>query len=74
MPKPKSEMTRHKPPKAAQPNKLRRDDPEQSKLFIQKARALGADRESSSDLLVGQLARTPPQPRFKKSRKGSAKS
>lgn len=40
------------------------DDKEQSKLFIQKAREVGADEEkSNSDELIGQLAKKPPEPR-----------
>jgi hypothetical protein len=44
-----------------------RDDPEQSKLFIAKAREIGADGDSSdADELLGRLARLPPQPKRKK--------
>lgn len=40
------------------------DDKEQSKLFINKAREIGADEERSrSDELIGQLAKKPPEPR-----------
>jgi hypothetical protein len=39
------------------------DDPEQSRLFIKKAREIGADeKRSRSDELIGQLAKKPPQP------------
>jgi hypothetical protein len=42
------------------------DDKEQSKLFLKKAREIGADEEhSASDELVGQLAKKPPEPRKK---------
>jgi len=40
------------------------DDKEQSKLFIEKAREIGADEvKSASDELIGKLARKPPEPR-----------
>jgi hypothetical protein len=43
-----------------------RDDPKQSRLFIEKARELGADEDkSASDTLIGQLAKKPPEPRKK---------
>jgi hypothetical protein len=43
------------------------DDNEQSKLFIKKAREIGADEERSiSNELIGQLAKKPPEPRKKK--------
>jgi hypothetical protein len=46
--------------------KSRRDDPEQSKLFIAKAREIGADGSRSvADKLVGHLAKLPPQPKLK---------
>ncbi len=45
-----------------QPN--RPDDKEQSKLFLKKAREIGADEErSEADELIGQLAKKPPEPR-----------
>jgi hypothetical protein len=38
--------------------KLKRDDVEQSKLFLKKAREIGADEECSrADELIGQLAK-----------------
>jgi hypothetical protein len=41
-----------------------RDDPEQSKLFIKKARELKADEaNSASDALLKRLATRPPKPR-----------
>jgi hypothetical protein len=50
--------------------RLKRDDPAQSRLFIQKAREVGADEESSvSDALLGALAKRPPEPRKKKAKK-----
>ncbi|MGO9400762.1 MAG: hypothetical protein ACLP19_23405 [Xanthobacteraceae bacterium] len=46
--------------------KQRSDDKEQSKLFIEKAREIGADEErSEADNLIGQLAKKPPEPRKK---------
>jgi hypothetical protein len=44
-----------------------KDDPEQSRLFIEKAREIGADEEkSAADELIGRLAKMPPEPRTKK--------
>ena len=42
-----------------------RDDPEQSKLFIEKAREIGAEGGCAlpSDKLIGQLAKKAPEPR-----------
>jgi hypothetical protein len=41
-------------------------DKEQSKLFIEKAREIGADEEKSgADALMGRLAKVPPKPRIK---------
>lgn len=38
------------------------DDPEQSKLFIEKAREIGADEEkSAAGELLGRLAKMPPK-------------
>lgn len=46
--------------------RLKPDDKEQSKLFLEKAREIGADEENSaSDKLIGQLAKKPPEPRKK---------
>jgi hypothetical protein len=43
-----------------------RDDLEQSRLFIEKARELGADkRQSATDRLIGHLAKKAPAPRKK---------
>jgi hypothetical protein len=40
-----------------------RDDAEQSKLFIQKAREIGADdKQSASDKVLGRLHQKPPEP------------
>jgi hypothetical protein len=40
------------------------DDKEQSKLFLEKAREIGADEESSAaDELLAHLRRKPPEPR-----------
>lgn len=42
------------------------DDNQQSRLFIEKARDIGADEQrSESDELIGQLAKKPPEPRKK---------
>jgi hypothetical protein len=54
--------TRHKRARAP-----KRDDPEQSKLFIAKAREHDADENrSDADELLGRLARLPPQPKRKR--------
>lgn len=46
--------------------KSKRDDPEQSKLFIAKAREIGANEgQSAADKLVGHLAKLPPEPKQK---------
>jgi hypothetical protein len=43
-----------------------RDNPEQSRAFIEKAREIEADEEQSkADDLMGQLAKKPPEPRGK---------
>jgi hypothetical protein len=48
---------------ARQKKPNRPDDKEQSKLFIEKAREIGADEEkSAADELLGRLAKMPPQP------------
>lgn len=41
------------------------DDPQQSRLFIEKAREIGADEKSRADELIGKLAKKPPEPRKK---------
>jgi hypothetical protein len=47
-----------------------KDDPEQSLLFIEKAREIGADEEkSAADELIRRLAKMPPQPRIKSKQK-----
>jgi hypothetical protein len=43
-------------------SKPKQDDPEQSKLFMEAARELGADREAPADYVMGRLAKTPPKP------------
>ncbi len=43
----------------------KRDDPEQSRLFIEKAREIGADEKSRADELIKQLAKKSPEPRKK---------
>jgi hypothetical protein len=41
-----------------------KDDPEQSKAFIEKAREIGADeKRSAADKLMERLAKTKPEPR-----------
>jgi len=48
---------------------VKEDDPEQSALFMQKAREIGADeKRSAADMLMGQMAKTPPQPKKKTKR------
>jgi hypothetical protein len=45
---------------------VHKDDPEQSKAFIEKAREIEADeKRSSADKLMEQLAKTKPEPRKK---------
>jgi hypothetical protein len=61
--------TPSKRPKAA--IKLRRDDPEQSKLFVRKAREIGAEDEACGDALIGRLALMPPQPHAKLPKKAN---
>jgi hypothetical protein len=57
-------MNNKAPPK--QKTKPNKDDPEQSRLFIEKAREVGADEnQSRSDKLIEQLAKKPPEPRKK---------
>jgi hypothetical protein len=47
------------------------DDKEQSKLFIETAREIGADEaKSAADELIGRLAKTPPEPRAGKKGQG----
>jgi hypothetical protein len=49
------------------PKKPKRDDPKQSREFINKAREIGADEEkSAADELLGRLAKMPRQRRTKK--------
>ena len=44
----------------------RQDDQEQSRAFIEKAREIGADENSSrAEELIGRLARSPPEPKVK---------
>ena len=53
-------------PKRRSVPKVKQDDPEQSKLFLAKARAVGADGDrSDADALIGRLAKLPPQPKKK---------
>jgi hypothetical protein len=47
--------------------KAQRDDPEQSRAFIEKAKEIGADeKHSAADKLMERLAKTKPEPRSKK--------
>jgi hypothetical protein len=42
------------------------DDPAQSKAFLEKAREIGADEKRSlADVLIGRMAKVPPQPKAK---------
>lgn len=50
----------------SQIRKQDRDDPQQSRLFIEKAREIGADTdESRAEELIKKLAKKPPEPRKK---------
>jgi hypothetical protein len=50
--------SRNRPPKSAE-----QDDPEQSRLFIEKAREVGADGKwSEADAILKRLASKPPEP------------
>ena len=61
-------MTKTKPQQTT-----RRDDPEQSRLFIKKARDVGADeKESAADKLLGALHHMPPKPHVPLKRKRGA--
>ena len=43
-----------------------RDDPTQSKAFIEKAKEIEADeKESAADEVIGRLTKMPPEPRKK---------
>ena len=49
---------------------IQRDDREQSKAFIEKAREIGADKDMrATDRVMGALSKTPPQPHTKEKRK-----
>ena len=49
-------------------NNTSRDDKEQSKLFIEKAREIEADeKRSAADKLMGRLVKMKPEPRASKS-------
>ena len=49
--------------------RIKPDDKEQSKLFIKKAREIGADeRRSAADELLGRLATKPPKPHARAAR------
>jgi hypothetical protein len=50
--------------------KVKPDDKEQSKLFLEKAREIGADETTSkADNLLGRLAKMKPEPRQKPKQK-----
>jgi hypothetical protein len=50
---------------------VKKDDPEQSKAFIEKAREIGADeKRSAADKLMGRLAKMKPEPRQKADKGG----
>jgi hypothetical protein len=60
-------QARSKKPRTRSAPKVIRDDAEQSKLFLQKAREIGADEEqSAADELMKELGNTPPDPRKSK--------
>jgi hypothetical protein len=60
-------QTRSKKSNAGPTKAVKADDQQQSKLFVEKAREIGADEEkSAADELIGRLARTPPEPRPKR--------
>ena len=61
------ENARKKSNSTADKTDERRDDEEQSRLFIKKAREIGANEENSrADELIGRLAKKPPEPRKSK--------
>ncbi len=50
--------------------RVKAENKEQSKLFIEKAREIGADeKKSAADELLGRLAKMPPEPRSKSKHK-----
>jgi hypothetical protein len=52
----------------------RRDDPEQSRLFLKKARELQADKEKpDADALMRLLHKKPPEPRHGRSGRNTKK-
>jgi len=54
---------------AHKPKSKSKEDENQSRLFIEKARELGADDDSTrSDELMKRLAKTPPEPKAKPSK------
>jgi hypothetical protein len=54
-------------PKNLRQKPIRKDNPEQSKAFIEKAREIGADeKHSAADKLMVRLAKTKPEPRKRK--------
>jgi hypothetical protein len=59
-------------PKTSRRSTLKQDDPEQSRLFIEKAREIGADEEhSAADELLGHLHKKPPEPSGKGKKRSS---
>lgn len=51
---------------------VRKDDPEQSKAFIEKAKEIGADQKSKADDLMSRLAKMKPEPRKSPTKPGRA--
>lgn len=61
-------MTRTK--KLVNPKRKNQDDPDQSRLFIKKAREIGADEDvSEANSLLGLLHKKPPEPHAKPKKK-----
>lgn len=57
-------QTRSKKPATRSEKAVNPDNPKQSDAFIEKARELDAGEENSAaDVLMGRLARTPPDPK-----------
>ena len=51
-------------PTEIRPKSASKDNPEQSKLFVEKAREIEADeRHSAADKLMGRLVKMKPEPR-----------
>lgn len=50
-------------PKSPPQKRITKDDPEQSKAFIEKAKEIGVDEKSKADDLMARLAKMKPEPR-----------